>query len=307
METRQQAQRHQYTIGWVSALPIELAAAEAMLDEKHETPPQNASDTNIYTLGRVGKHNVVIACLPDSQMGTKSAAVVATQMRSTFPTIVFTLMVGIGGGVPQATLDIRLGDVVVATNTGFQRTGFLNTPPTILLNAIARLKANHIGEQPSFRKDVSKLNRIDTFNREVAGPDYLFSADYDHISGDTCERCDRKMLVERTQRDQEAMIHYGTIASGNQVMRNALERDRISSELDGALCFDMEAAGLMNDFQCLVIRGISDYADSHKNKRWQGYAAGTAAAYAKELLAVLPTINNVSNLRKGLRKTTKKP
>jgi hypothetical protein len=50
----------------------------------------------------------------------------------------------------------------------------------------------------------------------------------------------------------------------------------------------MEAAGLMNSFPCLVVRGICDYADSHKNKRWQPYAAATAAAYAKELLLVIP-------------------
>ncbi|CAG8342501.1 unnamed protein product [Penicillium nalgiovense] len=50
----------------------------------------------------------------------------------------------------------------------------------------------------------------------------------------------------------------------------------------------MEAAGLMNDFPCLVIRGICDYADSHKNKEWQGYAAIAVAAYAKELVLVVP-------------------
>ena len=49
----------------------------------------------------------------------------------------------------------------------------------------------------------------------------------------------------------------------------------------------MEAAGLMDSFPCLVIRGICDYADSHKNKRWQPYAAATAAAFAKELLGVI--------------------
>lgn len=50
----------------------------------------------------------------------------------------------------------------------------------------------------------------------------------------------------------------------------------------------MEAAGVINDFPCVVIRGIYDYADSHKNKQWQGYAAAVAAAYAKELLLVVP-------------------
>ena len=86
------------------------------------------------------------------------------------------------------------------------------------------------------------------------------------------------------------MVHYGTIASGNQVMRSAAERDRVSVELDGVLCFEMEAAGLMNSFPCLVVRGICDYADSHKNKRWQAYAAATAAAYAKEVLSAIPPV-----------------
>jgi nucleoside phosphorylase len=64
-------------------------------------------------------------------------------------------------------------------------------------------------------------------------------------------------------------------------MRDAAKRDKVSSEPGGVLCFKMEAAGLMNSFPCLVIRGICDYADSHKNKRWQAYAVATAAAYAK--------------------------
>ena len=71
-------------------------------------------------------------------------------------------------------------------------------------------------------------------------------------------------------------------------MRSAAERDKVSAELGGVLCFEMEAAGLMNSFPCLVISGICDYADKHKNYQWQAYGAGTAAAYAKELLSVIP-------------------
>ena len=86
---------------------------------------------------------------------------------------------------------------------------------------------------------------------------------------------------------EDPFIHYGLIASGDQVMRHGATRERLRKELN-VLCFEMEAAGLMDDFPCLVVRGICDYADSHKNKRWQGYAAATAAAYAKELLSVIP-------------------
>ena len=83
------------------------------------------------------------------------------------------------------------------------------------------------------------------------------------------------------------MVYYGLIASGNQVIKDGRIRDLLAQEL-GILCFEMEAAGLMNNFPCLVIRGICDYSDSHKNRQWQGYAAATAAAYAKELLSVIP-------------------
>lgn len=68
-------------------------------------------------------------------------------------------------------------------------------------------------------------------------------------------------------------------------MRDKLARD------PGILCFEMEAAGIMNRMPCLVIRGICDYCDSHKNKEWQGYAAMTAAAYTRELLSYISPKN----------------
>ena len=77
-------------------------------------------------------------------------------------------------------------------------------------------------------------------------------------------------------------------------MKHGATRDKVSKDLDGALCFEMEAAGLMNHFPCLVIRGICDYADSHKNKQWQGYAAATAAAFAKERISDI-SANHVAN------------
>ena len=69
-------------------------------------------------------------------------------------------------------------------------------------------------------------------------------------------------------------------------MKHGQSRDKLARDLD-ILCFEMEAAGLMDNLPCLVIRGICDYSDSHKSKEWQDYAAGTAAAYGKELLSVV--------------------
>jgi nucleoside phosphorylase len=298
--------REDYTVGWVCALPVELAAAAELLDEEHRGLPLGPSDTNIYTPGRMGEHNVIVACLPAGQTGNNSAAAVAVQMKSKFTSIRFSLMVGIGGGVPSDEADVRLGDVVISqpymqhggivqydfgktTPGGFIQTGFLNAPPTILLNALAKLQANRYRRKSDISVYLSALCHLPEFACHNSGPDILFESTYNHVGGPTCERCSKDKVLKRTTRgSQEIMVHYGTIASGNQVMRDGVTRDRISSGLGGVLCFEMEAAGLMNSFPCLVIRGICDYADSHKNKRWQAYAAATAAACAKEVLSVIP-------------------
>jgi nucleoside phosphorylase len=186
-------------------------------------------------------------------------------------------MVGIGGGVPSAKTDIRLGDVVVsqpqqsfggvvqydfrkATLNGFERTGSLNSPPQILLSAVSIVQAIGMLGESTLSHHVSLLERIPTFQRSRTGPDVLFKADYNHEGGPTCEQCgaNRQQVQPQRESEAEAVMHYGTIASGNQVIKNALERDRVSKELGGVLCFEMEAAGLMNNFPCLVIRGICD-------------------------------------------------
>src|SRR4029077_2772953 len=105
------------TVGWICALPFEMAAAQAILDEDRGKPQvQSITDRNSYHLGRIKEHDVVIACLPAGVSGTTSAAAVAVQMLSSFPSIRIGLMVGIGGGVPniEDELDIRLGDVVIS-------------------------------------------------------------------------------------------------------------------------------------------------------------------------------------------------
>jgi nucleoside phosphorylase len=303
--------RHnEYTVGWVCALPVELAAAQEMLDEEHHDLERDPTDNdkNLYALGSIGGHNVAIVCLPAGRIGNNPAASVSTQMRATFKAIRFGLMVGIGGGVPSAEADIRLGDVVVSQPhevhggvvqydvgkimpSGFKRTGSLNSPPQVLLSALAKVQANALRERSQLSLYVSKLERIAKFQRVKAGPDVLFEAVYDHVGVHTCDQCsiDRQEVRQpRESGEEEVAVYYGTIASGNQVMRSAAERNLLSAELDGVLCFEMEAAGLMNSFPCLVIRGICDYADSHKNKRWQPYAAATAAAYAKEVLLAIP-------------------
>jgi nucleoside phosphorylase len=137
--------------------------------------------------------------------------------------------------------------------------------------------------------------RLPKFAYQGVDFDVLYNATYSHVSGPTCDGCNKEEVVRRAPRENtDVVLHFGTIASGNQVMKDGVTRDRLSMELGGILCFEMEAAGLMNNFQCLIIRGICDYADSHKNKGWQPYAAATAAACAKELLMTIPRLQAAS-------------
>jgi nucleoside phosphorylase len=107
-----------YRVGWICPLEVEQIAAMAMLDEEHEPLAQKPTDHNIYKLGSINKHNLVVAGLP--QAGNCSAATVVTQMRMSFPNLRYGLLVGIGGGVPAKTDSgmIRLGHVVVSKPTG---------------------------------------------------------------------------------------------------------------------------------------------------------------------------------------------
>ncbi|KAE8386139.1 purine and uridine phosphorylase [Aspergillus alliaceus] len=295
-----------YTVGWICALPKELIAAAAMLDETHQDLPRQPNDHNAYTLGRIGVHNVVVACLPKGEIGNNNAATVATRMTSTFPSIKFGLMVGIGGGVPKS---VRLGDVVVSA---------LNRPPTELLTALTKLEKDHTMKGSTIPQYLEELKRnwprlAPKYTRSASMKDVLFRADCYHIqepdiydvdASDNaaegskeneddereiypCINCDQTKIIRRKPRDMR--VHYGLIASGNQVIKDAAFRDEINSRLGGrVLCFEMEAAGLINDFPCIVIRGICDYADSHKNKDWQEHAAAVAAAFTKELLLLVP-------------------
>ena len=300
--------RSDYSIGWICALPLELAASGVMLDEEHTFPSDLGwADENTYKFGTIQNHNVVMACLPSGRIGKTAVATLAANMRSSYESLRFGLMVGIGGGIPSKEKDIRLGDVAVSKPSGrfggvvqynfgatgkdgFKRKGFLNSPPTVLLSALSALRTNHETNRDDFKTILSNaLTKLpETFAYPGEKEDLLFEEGYGHVKGSrACEQCDKGKLQKRPLRNsRDPDIFYGTIASGDQVMANDIRREELRKE-DKAICFEMEAAGLMNDFPCVVIRGISDYSDTHKNARWKRYAATAAAAYAKTLLCVI--------------------
>lgn len=213
--------------------------------------------------------------------------------------------------------DIRLGDVVVSLpgrgSSGvvqydygksiqaqdFILTGVLNMPHRVLLTALTALRGEHARHGNHICETVAEVlarkpQLATTHGMPSLKSDRLYRSDVLHPfdrDGTCSELCGQgpARLIERPIRgdyDDSPAVHYGVIASANSVMKDALLRDSLAKS-HRVLCFEMEAAGLMNQFPCLVIRGICNYSDTHKNNEWRGYAAMTAAAYAKSFLKVL--------------------
>jgi nucleoside phosphorylase len=247
--------------------------------------------------------------------GQTSATGVVKDMLSSFPNIRVGFMVETGGGAPTKKNDIRLGDVVVSSQQhgtpsvlqydcgkmiqgqGFHQEGSLNQPSTLVRTAVSGLKAQYKKKGNMIETKIKTIldgytELREEFNRPDEEKDRLYKADIVHPAepeGTCSDICGTKSekLVERRVRasgeNKRSIIHYGTIASGSWLMKNAHVRDLLAQQ-KGVMCFEMEAAGLMNHLPCLVVRGICDYSDSRENEDRQGYAAMVAAAYVRDLL-----------------------
>ncbi|VUC27249.1 unnamed protein product [Clonostachys rosea] len=276
-----------YHVGIVCALATELVAIRAFFEELHEDPITSIWDHNIYKLGRIGSHCVVAAVMPASEYGTSSAAGVARDMLRSFPNIRLSLTVGIGGGVPNMNNDIRLGDVVVAsdgiipfdmTKQGLLQFGQVSQPPKFIKAAVASVQTKVL--QEDIRIALERWPRLAiSYKKPATHTDQLYK--FEHGDSLTHEQT----LVERPARDGP-VVHYGSIASGNCIIKDAMFRDKLAKKAQ-VLCLEMEAADTMS-LPSLAIRGICDYADSHRNDTWQKYAALTAAAYSKNVLKNIP-------------------
>ncbi|KAK3648869.1 hypothetical protein LTR56_007309 [Elasticomyces elasticus] len=315
-----------YTVAWITALPNERAAGESMFDANHTTAPQdfrrNTSDPNAYSWGKVGVHNVVIASLPAGEYGTNAAATIAQGLISSLPHIRVGLLVGIGAGIlgeqrtKEATPEgheIQLGDVAVSVPKGttggvvqfdlakvqtvegqekITRIGWLNSPPIAMRTALTKLQAQHDRE----------YSKVPVLIEQAFERYPKLRTKYSHPGQRTVPKVDtyhprHGAAVAREAREVPE-IHYGVIASSNTLVKNAQYRDdmlqHLGSEGVDPICIEMEAAGLMNSFPCLVIRGICDYADEYKNDDWQAYAAIAAAAICQGVSAMLiPVVKQI--------------
>ena len=290
-----------YTVGWLCALPKEEVAAVKMLDREHQPHRLKKTDQNLYKYGEINDHNVVITCLAPGLSGPINAQKLVQPLQESFPNMRIHLFVGIGGGVPRNPQpedpdeDIRLGDVVVGWSdiTGApavvhwdrsRRDGKSETPLIImdkperqLVRAVGALERDlELGDSSLFHEHLMKLRDLEKFAFPGREKDRLYQPDGS-----------RQLLKRAPRAHDNPVFHKGTILSGSSTMENAKDRDKYSKKFYDAVCFETEAAGV-DERHCLVIRGISDYADEDKGYEWQYYAAGAAAAFARELLHAIP-------------------
>ena len=338
--------RRDFEIAIICALPLEANAVQAVFDRSWDSNGNKygkaRGDRNAYSMGLIGRHNVVLAYMPG--MGNNSATSVASDCRFSFENIKLALVIGICGGVPFSKQgdEILLGDVVISEGVvpyDFGRRypdqflrkdaplDSLSRPKPEIRALLAKLKGTtnrirlqdqmseylsllqqHLGEEatyPGVRED--KLFDKDYRHKHQTSSACVVCSDCKHQSDRVCEEsveltceqlnCDDSRLVPRQRLSirgaevstagrssiHQPVIHFGLVASGNTVMKSGTERDRIAAN-ENVIAFEMEGAGAWDTFPCLIIKGICDYADSHKSKRWQKYAAATAAACAKAFL-----------------------
>ncbi|KAL5335769.1 purine and uridine phosphorylase [Aspergillus crustosus] len=318
-----------FRVAIICALPLEASAVGELFDTQCTTKYAKVpGDSNAYSTGAIGPHNVVLVHMPN--MGKVAAATAAAGLRATFPGIQLALVVGICGGVPsakQSKRDILLGDVVISEglvqydfgrqypDNRFLRKDSardnLPRPRPDIRSVLAKLQTesgkDQLQEQTSEHLKVLQHRLSRGLVYPGASEDRLFRSGYQHrhhrysqcdicANHGTCDEsidkdcqelgCSELELVSRTHQSLSFMpeVHLGLFASGDTVMKSGDARDEIATR-DGVLAFEMEGAGIWEAFPTvLIIKGVCDYADSHKNKKWQAYAAATAASAAKAFL-----------------------
>ncbi|KAK4220484.1 nucleoside phosphorylase domain-containing protein [Podospora fimiseda] len=310
-QLRRPTSRRDFEIAVICALILEADAVKALFDHHWDdvgpSYDKAIGDSNAYSTGAIGRHNVVLAHMP--AMGKSNSAAAAANCRASFPNIKLAVLVGICGVAPFSPdgSEIILGDVILSE--GIIQYDFGRQFPddflrkNTLLDSLGRpnaeirallAKVKGVNDRKILQDKIAsymemfqnKTDLVPTYPGTIH--DKLFEAIYRHVKdGKSCEECGctgQLLPRKRLQGDSpKPAIHFGLIASADTVMKSGKHRDVIARQ-EGVLAFEMEAAGVWDIFPCVVIKGACDYADSHKTKVWQRYAAATAAACMRAFL-----------------------
>lgn len=291
-------------------------------DKFGKTYGKRRGDANSYINGRIGKNNVVLCYMPG--MGNGSAASVASSLQVSYTEVQLALIVGICGGAPNPSTDqdIFLGDVIISNALveydfgrqypgGFKRkSDALRRPNREIRTLLAALSTSRarVKFQDRMLHHLHKIQQQGTSWQHPGSADVVFEASYHHkhydctagcccldseLTVDICEEalekncdnlgCDENRISRRRDKTGKASIHIGKVATADTVMKSGEHRDTIISK-ERVIGFEMEGAGVWDNISCIIIKGVCDYADSHKNKIWQAYAAATGASTATAFL-----------------------
>ncbi|KAL4739322.1 hypothetical protein BDV11DRAFT_215259 [Aspergillus similis] len=294
--------RDEFAIAIICALTLEAEAVKELFNKTYnrlgEHYRKEPGDDNAYVNRRIGNHNVVVCYMPG--MGKGSAASVASSLKISYKRIEVALVVGICGGAPYPVSggEVFLGDVIISDsvvqyNFGRQYPGgfekklgvrdTLGRPNQAICSILASLQARQS------RKDLQDklLQHLQAIQKSLSDwqfpsiDDILFEVSYQHKHyGFTSPACP---CLDSITEHNSPRVHIGTVASADTVMKSGEHRDRLVQS-EGVVGFEMEGAGVWDNISCIIIKGVCDYADSHKNKAWQAYAAATGAAAAKSFL-----------------------
>ncbi|KAF5976072.1 MTA SAH nucleosidase [Fusarium coicis] len=292
--------RGDFAVALVCALPLEFDAVCMVVDEFWDEDGDQFGkadgDRNTYVTGRIDKHNVVIAL---SGKGKVNSATAATSLRTSYPNICLTILVGVCGAVPSIReRHIGLGDVVISdtivrydfghqTDEEFVRkkTYHGDVVPKEIHNLLESLKTV-LGKRRLMKGSVTDFEELkETASRLGQHGRY-------ERPGKRIIRASGSMSQSLTLRGPEVdqaidiqapAIHFGPMASGDTVMVSAEHRDRIAAA-ENIIAFGMEGAGIWQELRCIIVKGVSDFADCEKTKEWQDYAAAMAAATSKAIL-----------------------
>lgn len=291
------------TLAFLCPLYVELKAVKATFDED-----LGSEDVEGITChyGTLSSRETVAIQLPLRHTGPANAATYATTLINSHKSLKshgsYYFLVGIAGGIWSQRQDVRLGDVVIATTVwdwqagkitqnGFEHSRHPEDAPKELLRKLPEFldRRERTGGLIAHRIEImqqGQAERDDRWDYQGRENDVLFEADYPHTGARTCASCDNQKIVQRDVRsDSLPYVHDGKIASGTVLLKSA--EHRAALQQDDVLAVEMEACGVLDPHKFIVVRGISDYADSHKNDIWHGYAAATAAACARLLVEVL--------------------
>ncbi|XP_052849240.1 uncharacterized protein LOC128260348 isoform X4 [Drosophila gunungcola] len=319
------ASNKQPTIAIITAQYCEKLAVDAMLENKETfVRYTTVGESNVYTLGNIGAHRIVSTKLPS--VGNNREAMTATgntttRLLGTFQKVDFVFIVGVAGGVPHYTdykKHVRLGDVVISY-VDKQRALISNSkekpyvylyksgedvktyfPVNDSLQQIAEsLQANMQVKRPwedylsQAQQALAQKTEAD-FNRPDAKMDKLFM----NIGNNEVIEVAHPIAADEVDGVTRLRLHLGPIGSGRDLVRSDELRTQFARKY-GLLATDVEMSSVLDSIigNCresfILVKGIADYKDGTSTRKWQNFAAISAASVVKSVICGMDAPTNV--------------